>query len=72
MNGKNCNDIWKYLRLNSVLYDKKKKKAKEIPWNWAKFLVSAEGQIIKYYNPRIDPLSVVKDIQKYLDTGSIE
>ena len=43
VNGKNCNDIWKYLRLNSVLYDKKKKKAKEIPWNWAKFLVSSEG-----------------------------
>jgi glutathione peroxidase-family protein len=45
--------------------------AKEIPWNWAKFLISADGQILKYYNPRIDPLGVIKDIQQYLDTGTL-
>ena len=43
VNGKNCNSVWKYLRVNSELYDKKKKKAKEIPWNFAKFLISADG-----------------------------
>ncbi len=66
VNGKNCNDIWKYLRLNSELYDPKKRKAKEIPWNFAKFLMKADGTIIKYYNPRKDPLSLIKDIQANL------
>ena len=71
VNGKNCSSIWKYLRLNSELYDKKKKKSKEIPWNFAKFLISADGQIIKYYSPRVDPIGVVKDIERYLTNGSL-
>ena len=71
VNGKTCSSVWRYLRLNSELYDKKKKKSKEIPWNFAKFLISADGQIIKYYNPRVDPIGVVKDIERYLSNGSL-
>jgi glutathione peroxidase len=71
VNGKQCSSVWKYLRLNSELFDKKKKKAKEIPWNFAKFLISGDGQILKYYNPRVDPIGVVADIEKYLSHGCL-
>ena len=71
VNGKTCSSVWNYLRINSELYDKKKKKAKEIPWNFAKFLISADGQIIKYYSPRTNPIGVVKDIERYLTNGSL-
>ena len=66
VNGKECHDVWKYLRVNSVLYDAKKKRAKEIPWNFAKFLMDKDGHVIKYYNPRIDPVGMIGDIQDLL------
>ena len=66
VNGKNTHDVWKYCRLNSSLYDKEKKRSKEIPWNFAKFLLGSDGKMLKYYNPRIDPVKLIPDIQKYL------
>ena len=41
VNGKKTHPIYAYLRNNSQLYDAKKKTAKEIPWNFAKFLVNS-------------------------------
>lgn len=45
VNGKNPHEIFRYLRCNPVsdLWDPKKKRAKEIPWNFAKFLCNSEG-----------------------------
>ena len=59
------------LTFQLIYWGKKKKKSKEIPWNFAKFLISADGQIIKYYNPRVDPIGVMKDIERYLSNGSL-
>ena len=56
VNGKDCHEVWKFLRCKSELFDEKKKKAKEVPWNFAKFLINSDGQVIKYFNPRVDPL----------------
>ena len=53
--------------LTHVYSTKKKGRAKEIPWNWAKFLVSADGKVVKYFNPRIDPVKSIKDIEFQLD-----
>ena len=41
VNGKNAHEVFKFLRANSELYDKKEKTAKEIPWNFAKFLLNS-------------------------------
>mmetsp|Transcript_31128 Transcript_31128/g.47577 ORF Transcript_31128/g.47577 Transcript_31128/m.47577 type:complete len:90 (+) Transcript_31128:307-576(+) len=68
VNGIDTHDVWKWLRVNSVLYDEKKKRAKEIPWNFSKFLVDKEGKVLKYFNPRIDPVNTIKDIEYYLKT----
>lgn len=39
VNGQNSHDVFKFLRMNSELHDREKKEVKEIPWNFAKFLV---------------------------------
>ena len=66
VNGKTCHEIFKYLRCTSELWDAKKKRAKEIPWNFAKFLCDSEGKLLKYYNPRINPLMLTSDLNDYL------
>ena len=63
VNGQNPHEIFRYLRCNSELWDSKKKRAKEIPWNFAKFMIDSNGKVIKYYNPRINPLQLVNDIE---------
>ena len=65
VNGKNAHGIYQYLRVNSELNVSTPKKAniKEIPWNFAKFLVSPDGKTIKYFNPRINPEKIVKYIK---------
>ena len=66
VNGKNTNEVFRFLRANSSLYDAKKKVTKEIPWNFCKFLVSGDGKRVRYYNPRIDPVKMIPDIEKFL------
>lgn len=66
INGKNTHDVFKYLRRNSILYDKKKNLTREVPWNFSKFLVTGDGTKIRFYNPRVNPLKIVPDIRKYL------
>lgn len=52
VNGPNSHEVFKYCRINSELLDSKKMEVKEIPWNFAKFLLNAEGKVVSYYNPR--------------------
>ena len=72
VNGKNPNEVFKYLRCNSTLWDAQKKKAKEIPWNFAKFLCDSDGKVLKYYNPRVNPLNLVSDIESLLADNRLE
>jgi glutathione peroxidase-family protein len=67
VNGKGTHDVYKYLRANSALWDEKKKVAREIPWNFTKFLVSGDGKKIKFYHPRVNPVKIRPDIEKYLE-----
>ena len=41
---------------------------KEIPWNFAKFLVDEQGQVKSYHNPKVDPLTLIPDIEALLGT----
>jgi glutathione peroxidase len=43
VNGPNAHPVYQFLRFHSSLYSAKDKVASEIPWNFAKFLVNAEG-----------------------------
>jgi len=61
--------VFKFLRYHSELNDKEKKEVKEIPWNFAKFLVNEDGQVVSYHNPRVEPINMVKDIEALLYQG---
>lgn len=50
VNGPNANPIYKFLKFHSSL-NKGKDKDIRIQWNFAKFLVDAEGKVIGYWGP---------------------
>jgi len=66
VNGQNSNEVYKFLRCNSELKDQKTNEVKEIPWNFAKFLVNADGQVVHYHGSKEEPNSFVNEIQTML------
>lgn len=66
VNGPNTHDIFKYLRMNSEL-KVSENKAKQIPWNFAKFLVNHEGKVIKFYHPNVDHKTIENEIEQLLN-----
>ena len=55
VNGAEAHPVYRYLRCKSELYDESSGKAKEIPWNFAKFLVDRSGKVVAYYSPQTEP-----------------
>ena len=57
--------MYKFLRNNTeALYDPENDVVQEVPWNFAKFILDGvTGQVVSYYNPRISPLSLRKEIE---------
>ena len=68
VNGPDTCEVYKYLRLNSELFDPKTNLVREISWSWAKFLVDENGQVIKFYDPRVSPKQIVADFERMLET----
>ena len=67
VNGANTCEVYKFLRYNSKdLYDPEKKELKEIPWNFAKFLVNGEGKVVSFHNPKVEPKNLTKQIETLL------
>ncbi len=66
VNGPNAHPIYQYLRRNSELYNEQEGVAGEIPWNFAKFLVNQQGQVVKYWGPQSDPESTIDEVKKLL------
>lgn len=60
--GKDKCDLYQFLT------DKKKVKASqgEIRWNFEKFLVDREGNVVKHYRSKAKPADIAKDIEKLL------
>ncbi len=61
VNGNNAHPIYKYLtnQSKSIL-------GKKIKWNFTKFLIDKEGNLIKRYAPTVLPSSIQKDIESLL------
>ncbi|KAK6274748.1 hypothetical protein POUND7_004457 [Theobroma cacao] len=64
VNGDNASPLYKYLKLGKwgIFGD-------DIQWNFAKFLVSKDGQVVHRYYPTTSPLSLEYDIKKLLGLG---
>lgn len=66
VNGPETHEVFRYLRANSDLYDAKGQNIKSVPWNFTKFLVSANGKVIKFYSPDEPPKKMENDIESLL------
>ena len=66
VNGENSDEIFKFCRRHSELYDEKTDTIKNIPWNFAKFLINEEGQVVEYYSPKKNPEVLVPKIEEML------
>jgi glutathione peroxidase len=40
--------------------------SKSIKWNFTKFLVDADGKVIKRFGSSTEPIEIEKDIEKYI------
>jgi glutathione peroxidase len=63
-------DLYRYLKVSSSLYDQKKKRVKDIPWNFAKFLVSLNENghqtKVEFFEPRMEPSKIIPKIEEAL------
>lgn len=65
VNGENMHPIYAYLK-NNTSEMKTDKGLKNIPWNFAKFLVNPKGEVVGYFNPKISPSEILTEINKLL------
>lgn len=61
VNGDNASDLYKHLRSQKFGWFGDK-----IKWNFAKFLINKQGEVVKRYSPTKAPLKISKDIEKLI------
>ena len=61
VNGENAHPLYKYLKNES-----KGIITNEIKWNFAKFLIDSEGNVVKRYAPTTKPSKLKTDIERLL------
>ena len=62
VNGKDAHPLYKYLKDEA-----KGLLIKDIKWNFTKFLIDRNGNVIKRYAPTVSPLKIKTDIEKLLN-----
>jgi glutathione peroxidase len=65
VNGENAHPLYKYLTS-----EKKGLLNKKVKWNFTKFLIDAEGNVVKRYAPTVKPLKIKADIEKLLNKNN--
>ena len=61
VNGKNASDLFKFLKK-----EKKSALGSSIKWNFTKFLIDREGNVVKRFAPTDTPESIEQDIEALL------
>ncbi|MBS4172964.1 glutathione peroxidase [Bacillus sp. FJAT-49736] len=62
VNGENAHPIFQYLKSHaSGLLG-----TKNIKWNFTKFLINRDGEVVGRYAPNMSPIKMEKDIESYL------
>ena len=65
VNGPHCHPIYKFLTANSVLA-KDNNQIRDIPWNFAKFLIDRHGNVVDFFEPEVNPLKLSDQINKLI------
>lgn len=60
VNGDSADPAWKYLREYSSIG------GADIGWNFSKFLINSDGDVVGAYAPPRSPTSIVDDIKTLL------
>ena len=67
VNGINANHVFKYLRMNTKeLGNGLPGLARQVPWNFAKWLVDKDGKVILYLDPSKKVLDYSEEISNLL------
>jgi len=61
VNGETAHPLYKYLKDEA-----KGLFSKAIKWNFTKFLIDSQGNVIKRYGPKVSPLKMKVDIEELL------
>lgn len=61
VNGEATTPLYKYLKSQAKGF-----LVREIKWNFTKFLIDSNGNVIKRYAPIVKPLKIKEDIEKLL------
>lgn len=61
VNGDKTDPLFEYLKENS-----KSMLGSAIKWNYTKFLINKNGDVVKRYSPTTNPLKIEKDIENEL------
>mmetsp|Transcript_32751 Transcript_32751/g.27688 ORF Transcript_32751/g.27688 Transcript_32751/m.27688 type:complete len:123 (-) Transcript_32751:99-467(-) len=69
INGPHTHPLYKYLRRNSDLYNPNNKVCAPVTWNFEKFLVNPNGNIIEHWvtSEPLNPYELIGQIGKYVD-----
>lgn len=65
VNGQGTHPVFKYLKSHS-----KSMLGKDIKWNFTKFLVSPDGEVVRRYAPATSPMSLRGEIEKLLSSDN--
>ena len=60
--GDKPDPVWKYLQENAPELH-----GEPIPWNFSKFLVNEDGDVVHFYEPKTTPNDIIPDIEELLD-----
>ncbi|XP_066251276.1 uncharacterized protein [Euwallacea similis] len=65
VNGDDAHPLWKYLKAQQggFLVD-------SIKWNFTKFLIDQNGQVIERYAPTTSPNDIIEDMEKLFETNN--
>jgi glutathione peroxidase len=63
VNGSKAHPLFKYLRKKAPGFF-----TNRIKWNFTKFLINSEGEVVKRYKPTVMPAEMENDIQNLLNT----
>lgn len=59
VNGKDTHELFQHLKSNSKGF-----LGKDIKWNFTKFLVDQNGEVIQRFGPKVEPAKIEKEIAK--------